>query len=219
MTAKKSDFYLEPSGLANALHLSAHGPNEKFPGHRFHLKVDGKRAAAARNRGSVFEYDVPRKGVAIKGREVADRVFLVARIRWMPSLKDARFKAIARSKETVPEIGAGMQGASLGAELPPDSAWDVDVFVSYERQRLVTDGPVVGDPVLGPLENSAGMHLMATSHHRSLDKAPSPEGLVPEVPEGSEDATTLLCGALDEPGEVYWLVETIVARSTLNSRT
>jgi hypothetical protein len=49
ITAKKTDFYLDSPGQAgNVGHLSAHGPSERFDGHRFHIKVD--RALAVHHR-------------------------------------------------------------------------------------------------------------------------------------------------------------------------
>ena len=81
ITAKKTDFYLDPLGLAAAVHLSVHGPNERFDGHRFHIKVDRQLAATAKERGHFVEHGVPRKGLAFDGQQVADRAFRVARIR------------------------------------------------------------------------------------------------------------------------------------------
>ena len=39
ITAKKTDFYVDPLGQASAFHLSAHGPNESNPAYRFHVRV------------------------------------------------------------------------------------------------------------------------------------------------------------------------------------
>jgi hypothetical protein len=62
ITAKKTDFYLEPLGQAEAFHLSAHGPNSSHPGHRFHVKVDPKAAAAIEQQGDFIIHGIPRKG-------------------------------------------------------------------------------------------------------------------------------------------------------------
>ena len=51
ITAKKSDFYLEPLDGADVVHLSAHGPNDRFDDHRFHIKIDRTAASAAKKRG------------------------------------------------------------------------------------------------------------------------------------------------------------------------
>jgi hypothetical protein len=53
ITAKKTDFYLDPLGEAGTVvHLSVHGSNERFDGHRFHIKVDRRLAATAKDRGT-----------------------------------------------------------------------------------------------------------------------------------------------------------------------
>lgn len=216
ITAKKTDFYLEPSGAAGALHLSAHGPNERFSGHKFHLKADKVQVANARGSGFFFEHKVPRKGIGFSGREVDEGVFQVARLRWMPSLQRPEYRTAALSTDTVPELGESREGAVLNTRLSPTSAWDLDIFVSYEPYRLVASGPIQGNPMLGPLVNEAGMYLAATSHHRSLKKKPSPETLlVPGLPERSATPNRLLCGGLDDSGEMYWFVETIVDRQIL----
>nr|BFE66207.1 hypothetical protein GCM10020063_107330 [Dactylosporangium thailandense] len=52
ITAEKTDFYLEPLGVEQAIHLSVHGPNAEHPeGHRFHVKVDSKAAVTAKAQG------------------------------------------------------------------------------------------------------------------------------------------------------------------------
>ncbi len=41
LTAKKSDFYLAYECQHNGgFHLSVHGPNDDFDGHRFHVRID-----------------------------------------------------------------------------------------------------------------------------------------------------------------------------------
>jgi hypothetical protein len=52
ITAKKTDFYVDPLGQASAFHLSALGPNEGNPGHRFHVRVDRKAASAVEAKGT-----------------------------------------------------------------------------------------------------------------------------------------------------------------------
>ena len=54
ITAKKTDFYIDPLGENSAFHLSIHGPNEQHSGgHRFHVKADRKAVNEARARGDL----------------------------------------------------------------------------------------------------------------------------------------------------------------------
>jgi hypothetical protein len=83
VTAKKTDFYLDSLGQAGTVaHLSVHGSNERFDGHRFHIKVDRRLAARVKDRGQFVGHGVPRKGFAFDGQQLAARAFLVSRIRW-----------------------------------------------------------------------------------------------------------------------------------------
>lgn len=44
ITAKKTDFYLDFIGKENGgIHLSVHGPNERFDSHRFHIRTDRRK--------------------------------------------------------------------------------------------------------------------------------------------------------------------------------
>jgi hypothetical protein len=113
ITAKNTDFYLDPLGeVGTVAHLSVHSPSESFDGHRFHIKVDRKPAAAAQERGEFVEHGIPRKGFAFDGQQLADRVFLVARIRWTWHLQRPRFRAAAVSGPAL-ELADYQSGAAV----------------------------------------------------------------------------------------------------------
>ena len=69
LTAKNSDFYIDPLGEAGkALHLSAHGPNDRFPDrHRFHMRMDRKKAAQVGDQGHFLRHSIPRRGCLATG--------------------------------------------------------------------------------------------------------------------------------------------------------
>jgi hypothetical protein len=137
ITAKKTDFYLDPLGQAGtAAHLSVHGSNERFDGHRFHIKVDRGLAATAKDRGHFVGHGVPWKGFAFDGQQLAARAFREARIRWTWDLQRPRFRAAAVSG-TAPELADHQSGARLSEVLSPNDAWDIDLVVSYDQPYCV----------------------------------------------------------------------------------
>jgi hypothetical protein len=115
VTAKKTDFYLDPLDDAGAVgHLSVHGPNDRFDGHRFHMKCDRRLAAIAKDRNVFVMHTVPRKGYSFSGQQLAARAFRVARIRWTWEVQRPRFRAAAVSA-SAPELA----GATAAAGVAP----------------------------------------------------------------------------------------------------
>lgn len=220
LTSKKTDFYLDPLGEAGALHLSAHGPNEKFDGHRFHIRIDREMVEQSVSRGDYFvQHGIPRKGVAVGGKKVAPGAFHVARLRWTWHLQRQRFRHVAQSM-SAPEIQDHQAGGRLGAPLNPNSAWDIDLVVSYGEPYWPNASATLRDNArLGPLRNGSGMWLTATSYHRSQMTDPAPAGLTPPLPRDREDAMRILCGGRGEReySEVYWFVETVTSRQLLGA--
>jgi hypothetical protein len=164
ITAKNTDFYLDPIGQAEAFHLSVHGPNKRYSGHRFHVKVDRSAAADIEQQGDFIVHEIPRKGFPVKGVELKPGVFRVARIRWLWDLQRPRFRQAATSGVTVPEITGGRFGAKLSKPLRPNDAADLDLVISYNKPHWPAgDRSLQDNSRLGPLKNVAGMWL--TPHH------------------------------------------------------
>jgi hypothetical protein len=218
LTAKKTDFYLGPMGQAEAFHLSAHGPNSTHPGHRFHVKVDPKAAAAIEQQGDFIIHGIPRKGYPLHGLELAPGAYLVARIRWLWDLQRARFRQAATSATPLPEISDGQFGARLAKPLQPNDAADLDLVVSYgEPYWPHGDHSLRDNSRLGPLRNDAGMCLTATSFQRSQVAFPSPMGLVPPLPRSGEEPNRLLGGGPGDDDRMYWFVEAITSRQVIEA--
>lgn len=212
ITAKATDFYLDFEGEhGGGFHLSVHGPNDRFMGHRFHVKPDRQAVKRARAKGHLLEHELG-SGHRFDGVKIADHAWLVARLRWPWDLQRPRFRQAARTKVSIPVLGEGISGRILETRLQPNEAWDVDVVVSYGRpywpdaKWSERDGSR-----LGPLTNDAGMWLTATSYHRSLMSNPSPEQLRLPLPRSGERPVSMLsCGpGTDMEREMYWLVESI----------
>lgn len=164
LTAKNSDFYIDPLGEAGkALHLSAHGPNDRFPDrHRFHMRMDRKKAAQVGDQGHFLRHSIPRKGLPRDGEEVAAGAFRVARIRWSWVLQRSRFRSAAVSGPA-PELSGHQSGRRMGKLLGPNDAADLDLFVSYDRPFWPDEqGSLRDNARLGPLRNAAGLWLTAT---------------------------------------------------------
>jgi hypothetical protein len=221
ITAKETDFYLDPLGEAGAFHLSAHGPSVSNPGgHRFHVKADARAAAAIEEKGDFIAYDLPRKGRPFDGQELAPGVFRVARIRWLWHLQRPKYRAAATLPGPVPEIAGNQSGRRLSGELGPNYAADIDLIVSYGKPHWPDgDRSIRDNSRLGPLRNEAGMWLTATSYRRSLTKSPAPEGLDGPLPKPGEQPTLILGGgpAADESGEMYWFVGAITSREVIEA--
>jgi len=104
ITAKNTDFYIDPVGEVEVFHLSVHGPNDSNrDGHRFHIKVGRKAAATVHERGGFMIHSIPRNGYAFDGQELAPGIFRVARIRWVWDLTRPRFQQAA-NYGPLPEI-------------------------------------------------------------------------------------------------------------------
>lgn len=221
ITAKSTDFYLEPTSPPRAFHLSVHGPNSRFPaGHRFHLKVDGRAAAAADRRGDFLVHDVPSEGYAFDGTELAPGVFRVARIRWNWDLQRPRYRSAAANTSRIPDITHNRTGARLSHQLPPNGAADIDLVISYgEPYWPHPENSIRDNARLGPLYNNAGMCLTATSYRRSQTTDPAPVGLVPRLPERGEDPNRIMGAAPGPaaPADMYWFVESITSRQVIDA--
>jgi hypothetical protein len=222
ITAKKTDFYLDPIGEPGDIaHLSVHGPNQRFEGHRFHIRVDRRVAATAKDRDQFAIHTIPRNGYAFDGRRLTAGAFLVARIRWTWNLQRPRFRRAAISGPA-PELADHQSGARMWKVLSPNDSWDIDLVVSYDK-------PYWPDPIgsqrdnarLGPLHNGAGLWLTATSYHRSHTKYPTPESLSPRLPRPGEEPNRILCCGPGPDGvnDMYWFVETITSRQLLEANS
>lgn len=220
MTSKRTDFYLDPLGQAGtAVHLSVHGPNDRFDGHRFHIRTDRQATATANEQTHFVDHQIPRKGFAFDGQQVAARAFRVARIRWTWHLQRVRFRTEAFSGPA-PELADHQSGARLSEVLPPNDAWDVDLVVSYDEPYWPNPfGSLRDNARLGPLRNDAGLWLTATSYHRSQKKHPAPEELSLRLPRPGEVPNRIMCGAPEtsEEGVMYWFVETITSRELIEA--
>lgn len=216
ITAKKTDFYLDPLGPAGTVaHLSIHAANGRFDDHRFQIKRDRRPW----DEGQFVAHNLPENGVPFNGRKVADRAFLVARIRWTYDLQQPQYRAAVATQ--APQVDETHQSAArLSGILAADHAWDLDLVVSY-------DGPYWPDALgslhdnarLRPLTNDAGLWLTATSYHRSTEAFPPPSGLSPRLPRPDEQPSRIMCGGLgpDSPDDLYWFMETVTSRELIDA--
>lgn len=219
ITAKKHDFYIDSWGENNLAHLSFHGPGEKFSGHRFHMQVDRDVAKAAESEGHFVAYEIPRKGYAFDGKQISDRAFLAARIRFPWHLQRPRYRSAALTG-VWPDLVDDRFGARLSTLLKPNGTWDIDIVLSYgepywpDAERSLRDGSR-----LGPLHNDSGMWLTATSYHRSEASSPAPSGLIPRRPRVGEHANRLICAGPGSGGtsDFYWFTETITSRELVEA--
>lgn len=223
ITAKQTDFYIDspsqPGGADSIAHISAHGPNERFDGHRFHIKIDRRQVAAAKAKGDFVLHEVPRRGFAFDGQQLAPHAFRVARLRWTWDLQRPRFRTAAVSGP-LPNLGDHQSGARLPQLLPPNHARDIDLVISYGAPYWPNArGSLRDNARLGPLRNDAGLWLTATSYGRSQTTHPAPQQLVPRLPRAGEEPTRITCGAPGSSGtnDMYWFVETITARQVLEA--
>lgn len=220
ITAKKTDFYLDFEGIhGGVFHLSAHGPNDRFDGHRFHVKRDRKAAQKAKDHGYFVGHQLG-KGHKFDGVQLAEHAFLIARLRWNWDLQRHRFRDAALTRTLVPELSTGRDGRMLNTPPQPNSAWDIDLVVSYgdpfwpDAKSSASD-----DSRLGPLVNSSGMWLTATSYHRPLATYPTPEDLRLPVPRRDETPQSILIAGPGPGGakDIYWFVEGITRRDLLTA--
>lgn len=214
ITAKKTDFYLDFEGdHGGGFHLSLHGPNDRFDGHRFHVKADRQKVRKARAGGHFLEHGLG-EGHEFDGVKIADDAYLVARLRWSWDLQRQRFNRAARTTVAIPQLEDGISGKFVETRLPPNGAWDVDLVVSYGQPHWPDAGLSEKDDArLGPLTNSAGMWLTATSYYRSLMRDPTPEQLrLPPPRPGTRPAQVLVSGpGVGQERDMYWFVEGITS--------
>ena len=220
ITAKKTDFYLDFEGKhGGGFHLSIHGPNARFDGHRFHIKLDPKSVREAWAQGNFVEHEMG-KGHSFDGVQLADHAFRVARLRWTWDLQRPRFRDAALSRAKTPKLGTNRDGMTMSTPLQPNSAWDIDLVVSYGKpywpDAEVTDRD---KSRLGPLSNDAGMWLTATSYHRPQAAYPSPDELSLPVPRAGETPQSILSAGPGHEGlrDMYWFVEGITSRELLSA--
>jgi len=218
ITAKKTDFYLDPADHADGFHLSIHGPSKRYPDqHRFHVKVSEKGAASVKRDGAFLVHGLDPRGYQIDGKEIAPGAFLVARVRWRWDLQRPRFREAAVSG-SLPDVPENASGAWLSKKLGPNDAADLDLVVSYDEPYWPNGEASERDNSrLGPLQNSAGMWLTATSYRRAQATFPAPEGLVPALPKRGEQPNRILaCGPGENaPADIYWFVETMTSRELI----
>lgn len=221
ITAKKTDFYLDPLGQNDAFHLSVHGSSARYPdGHRFHVKVDRRAVTTVKARGDFILYDLPRAGRAFDGQELAPGVFRVARVRWLWDLQRPRFHRAAVLPGPLPNISDNRSGARLSGELKPNEAADLDLVVSYGQPYWPGEQRSQRDNArLGPLRNDAGMWLTATSFQRSQTVYPAPDGVVLPRPSFGEEPNRIMGGApgQDASGDMYWFVHAITSREVIEA--
>lgn len=218
--ATSNDFYIEPLGSGSAeVHLSVHGPTKRHPNHRFHIKVREHHVKAARDQGYLVAHGLPKDGHVVPGRKVEGaEAYLVMRLRWSPALRDPSYLAAARSTDTVPELGPSEVGGLLDEALDPGFALDLDVYVGFGAPYWPPmTGRTVGDPKLGPLANDKDMYVTVLSVDRDDSRTPAPSDLVPALPDSEDNPGRLLCGGPDDDGDIYWWVETIVAREIIDA--
>lgn len=201
------------------MHLSAHGPTEKHPSHRFHIKVRDRHVEDAGSQGHFVAHDLPKQGHVVPGRKVGDAdAYLVMRLRWDASLRDPLYADAARATDPVPELLPTEAGALLDESLDPGFAWDLDIYVAFGAPYWpAMPGRTVGDPCLGPLANDKGMYVTVLSVDRDAAITAAPKDLVPGLPDVEEAPARLLCGGPDPVGGIFWWVETIVARELIDA--
>lgn len=218
ITSKKTDFYLDAVGLTgDVMHVSLHGPRRAFTDHRFHIKIDRRAVRGARESGYFVEHQIPRNGKKFAGLQVAKNAYQVVRLRWRWHLQRPRYRSAA-IVGNAPEISDGQSGRKLGTMLNANSAWDVDIYVAYDKPYWPMQlGRSHGDPRMGPVKNDSGLWLTATSVHRAEKMSPSPPGLVPRSPRRGETPNRFTCGGLGPKAEndMYWFVETVTSRELI----
>ena len=223
ITSKKTDFYLTPVHVDDSqpMHLSLHGPNERHPSERFHVKANEE---AAKKAGLRMSSQIgKRKGTPFSGKQIAPNAFLVARIRWSWHLQRDKFRNVAKTGFIRP-LGEHDQGLVLNAPLHPNSVWDVDLVLSHNdpywppKEKIFPRArPENGlSPYLGPLVNESGLWLTGTSYHRSETLNPTPKGIKPPFPTVTEQPSRILSGAIGPEG-IYWMHETITSEEFLTS--
>ena len=121
--AAKTDFYLKPVGGLPLFHLSAHGPNSVFAGHRFHVKVDDGAVDSRVRKGQFVAHSVPADGQVIRGTQLATDAYLVVRVRWTSDLQQPSYRTAALRRGDLPSKEYdGRAGRKLSWSLNQDQA-------------------------------------------------------------------------------------------------
>lgn len=218
LTAKNTDFYIDFHGTHNAgMHLSIHGPNKEFKTHRFHVKANRKLVKEAREEGNFVEHALG-KGYAFNGLKLAPNAYLVARIRWRWDLQREKFKKSSLSRTGFPTLNAPDEGIYMKSKLYPNSAWDVDIVVSFEKPYWPDEHRSIKDHArLSPLTNNSGMWLTATSYQRPMAQYLTPGDLNLPVPLNSSEPHIFLGAGpgINGVDDLYWFVEGITRQDLL----
>ena len=195
-----------------------HGPNERFQDHRFHIKSDRHAVRKAQDAGSFLEHELGR-GHKFNGVQVADDAYLVARLRWTWDMQRPRFHQAALTRSPIPDLGTDRYGQMHRKPLAENSAWDVDIIVSYHEPHWPDPDESARDNsrVEPPLRNEAGMWLTATSYHRPQFRFPSPPDLKLPLPRLGETPQCFMGGGPGHLGaqDMYWLVQGITSKELL----
>jgi len=228
ITAKNTDFYISPVDGEDVIHLSAHGPNDRGAGHRFHIKLGNEaRREVRRNRaglttsGFFLAHDLPRNGLVIEGQPVAPNAWLIARIRWTWDMQRPRYRAAAAGASW-PTLTPGQHGLVMRKALELNEAADLDLVVSYGRPYWPDRKGAENDNAqLGPLRNASGMWLTGTTYQRSQAAYPTPDRHLAGRPALGETPSRIMgCGPGGaESKGFYWIVESITSREILDLNT
>ena len=165
----------------------------------------------------MVEHQVPAKGKQFTGVQVARDAYQVARLRWRWHLQRPTYRSAAIFGNA-PEVSDGQSGRKLGTMLNPNSAWEVDVYISYDKPFWPLQiAESQGDPRMGPVKSDSGLWLTATSVHRAEKTDPPPPGLAPRLPRQDETPNRFTCGGLGSKGEndMYWFIETETSRELI----
>lgn len=219
ITTRGKGFYLDFIGdHAAGVHLSVHGPQDQFQGHRFHVKASKQEISAAREAGNFAASGLPRKGYVFDGQQIAPHAFLVARIRCTWDLQRPRFRTTALSR-SIPPLAEHQTGRIQTEPLHPNQSWDIDIVISLKEPHWPDpDNSPLGDAQLGPLQNDAGMWLTATSYHRWQTTDPTPTHLAQPLPAQHETPSRLTAMGPGDDGQrgAFWFIEGITALERFN---
>lgn len=217
ITAKKADFYLDLAG-DKSFHLSMHGPREQFKDHRFHVRVDRDAVLNSKREGNFVAHRLPRKGLAFDGEQVSEKAFRVARLRWTWHLQRPKYRSAAYSGQIAEEKEL-QERLQMSDELHANSAWDVDLVVSYDKPFWPSS--VQGDPSprVGPLKTNTGLWLTATSYHRRQSDYPTPDNIALPTPTKTQTPNRITACGLDaqNAGGMYWFTQTITSRELIEA--
>lgn len=218
ITARKTDFYLQPYGDAHGIHLSMHGPKERFPdGHPFHVKVDPAAMVATSMGGSLAIHAIPRKGYAFDGEQLTSHAYLVARVRWSWDIVRPRFEQVTAT--VLPSIQErGGHGFVMRKPVGDNEAVDLDIVVSYGMPYWRGGEKSASDNArLGPLVNDADMWMTGTVYRRWQSAEPTPPGLAVPRPTSRDAPRRITGGGPGAHGSsgIYWFVQGVTSEAVL----